>query len=76
MRGMTDREVVAHLRKWVKANHDVLAWPTDGCGYYQHLRYIRYRNDFLQKGGYFRSNDDHIKFVLEYADKLERGDIK
>ena len=65
MEEMTDAETVAHLRAW--RQRGPFSWPTDGCGYRQHLRFVRFRNERQRQG---------LKVdALEYADKLERGEI-
>ena len=74
-REMTDQEVVAHLRQWVQhPPASPFAWPTDGCGYHQHVRYAKHRNahyDWLCT----QSWEVFLNFVSEYADKLERGEV-
>lgn len=71
MKCMTDVEVIAHLRKWVKHEHGLFEWPTDACGYEQHLRFVDHRNTYLDDW----PSRDFKAFVLDYADKLERGEI-
>ena len=74
---MTNKETVAHLREWVKhPPKSIFAWPTDACGYDQHIKFVKYRNKywFSMKDGvadWPNFND----FVLHYADKLERGEL-
>lgn len=67
---MSDTETVAHLREWVKISHELFAWPTDACGYAQHIRFVNWRNkhwsDEHDKGKSFE------QFVLDYADQLEK----
>ena len=80
MSDMTDKQVVSHLREWVKHSYGPFAWPTDACGYEQHIRFVRFRNARINgdspenlkttTGGF-----DLSAIVLEYADKLERGEI-
>lgn len=67
--GMTNTETAAYLRKWVKEGgqfgHSVWNWPTDGCGYDQHIRFVRHRNEHWQGG-------EFDQFVLDYADMIEK----
>lgn len=66
MPGMTDAETAAHLRDWANGggSHGVFAWPTDACGYDQHIRFVKHRNENWHGG-------DFNQFVREYADALE-----
>ena len=44
---MTNLETANYLRRWVKheaGSHFPFAWPTDGCGYEQHVKFVGYRN--------------------------------
>lgn len=64
---MTDTETVAHLRRWLtEGRRSIWGWPTDPCGYSQHIRFVHWRNDYWDT--YEGTFDD---FVQEYADKLE-----
>lgn len=66
---MTDKETAEHLRQWVAdggtSRVGPFGWPTDGCGYEQHMRFVKHRNAQTALIG------DYNKFVLEYADKLD-----
>jgi len=64
---MSDIETAKHLREWVKTKHGLFSWPTDGCGYEQHIKFVEHRNSYF-KGG---TPEDFNKFVLEYADTLD-----
>ena len=66
MKEMTDREVIKHLRNYVKSNHGLFSWPTDACGYDQHIKFVKYRNK------YFKGDIDFNEFILGYVDKLEK----
>lgn len=70
----SDKEAAEYLRKWVSdkssMRHPCFAWPTDSLGYHQHIRFVKYRNSY--KGDETNFN----KFVLTYADKLEKGEIE
>ncbi len=65
VRNMNDAETAAHLREWVKRKtHDSFAWPTDVCGYEQHIRFVDHRNKNWHGG-------DWAQFVLDYAAALD-----
>ena len=68
MEGMTDAETVAHLRNWANGggNHGLYTWPTDACGYDQHIRFVKHRNENWHGGNQAEFND----FVRNYADTL------
>ena len=62
---MNNKETAPYLRKWVKTAHGHFAWPTDGCGYDQHIKFVCHRNE---------NWDETIsweQFVLDYADSLD-----
>jgi hypothetical protein len=67
---MTNAETAAHLRKWSTAAHLTFAWPTDACGYEQHMRFVGYRNLYWDA---FKGTSD--EFLAEYARRLEAGDF-
>ena len=79
--GMTDTETIAHLRQWVcNPPGSPFGWPTDACGYEQHIRFVTYRNKALRESSpenlkAWYSVNDYAHFVLGYADKLEHGEI-
>lgn len=67
----SDGWVVAWLRRWPEESkqHGHFGWPTDTCGYEQHLRFLRwYRLEGIEIG-------EPLNACLIYADKLERGEI-
>ena len=48
---MNNKETAEYLRKWCKeiqASH--FSWPTDACGYDQHIEFVSHRNK-KWKGG-------------------------
>ena len=69
VRDMSDSETAEHLRQWVRETHQhsMWSWPTDACGYKQHLRFVKHRNECWDDG-------DWRAFVLAYADKLDGGE--
>lgn len=63
---MSDKETAEHLRKWcAEVSHHAFSWPTDGCGYEQHMRFVEHRNRHWTGHGNFR------EFVRAYADSLD-----
>ena len=70
---LTDHEVVEHIRAFFKGSHSPWSWCTDGCGYNQHIKFVEYRNKYWGKG--HKKYKDFKQFALEYADKLERGEV-
>ena len=79
MHEMNDAETAIHLRAWADADdeyyhqHSPFAWPTDACGYTQHVRFVKYRN--TQWSSASESGISFSDFIRGYADKLERGEI-
>ena len=57
------KETKEHLLEWVKNAHGVFAWPTDACGYDQHIKFVKHRNKSWVGG-------DFKKFVSDYANSL------
>ena len=70
---MNDEETVAHLRKYV--DYDSMnvpfSWPTDACGYDQHIKFVKHRNENWEEA--YQSEKSFKDFVLDYADKLEKS---
>jgi hypothetical protein len=66
---MTNKETVVHLREYVTKIYDHFSWPTDGCGYEQHIRFVEHRNQ-----NWHGPLEEWNKFVLDYADMLEKED--
>jgi len=73
---MNNKETKQHLQEWVKSNHGTFSWPTDACGYNQHMKFVLHRNNNWQDyydencGGENTVNDIFNKFVLEYTEGL------
>jgi hypothetical protein len=65
---MTDAETAATIRRWCEAVRGPFSWPTDACGYEQHIRFVVHRNAKWEGG-------DFKQFCLDYAAALERGEI-
>jgi len=73
----TNKQVSEHLKEWIKETHGVFGWPTDGCGYNQHIKFVKHRNknwDNYYLKHFEKYNGDVNKlfndFVLEYANNL------
>lgn len=61
---MTDAETSAYLLQWCDKPHlHPFAWPTDSCGYTQHIRFVRHRNQNWTGG----APSDFVEFVRQYA---------
>jgi len=63
---MDNGQTAEHLRKYVTEQHGTFSWPTDACGYDQHMKFVKHRNNNW-KGG---TDEEWTKFVLDYADSL------
>ena len=68
---MNNKGTAAHLREWVKTVHMPFDWPTDACGYEQHIKFVMHRNKNWTGPGLHYSNDKYNDFVLAYADMLD-----
>ena len=72
-RGMTDAETAAWIREWVRKARlegcDLFSWPTDGCGYAQHIKFVNHRNTQWSPR-VERTLKGFYDFCLEYADTL------
>lgn len=67
MEGMTNTETKEHMLKWVKTNNSHWSWPTDACGYEQHMKFVDHRN----KNYIGETEEDFNQFVINYANSLE-----
>jgi len=65
---MTNAETKSYLLKWVTENHGIFAWPTDACGYDQHIKFVDHRNKNWHGG-------DFNQFVIDYANSLTEKEI-
>ncbi len=67
IKNMTNSETREYLLKWCgKPYPATFAWPTDRCGYDQHIKFVSYRNKNW-KGG---SIEEFNQFVRDYAMSL------
>jgi hypothetical protein len=67
-RQLSNAETAKAIREWVSKPQGPFSWPTDGCGYNQHIRYVKHRNTHWGTP----EIQDYKKFVLDYADSLEK----
>ena len=64
IKNMTDEETKRYLLDWVKKkDKGIWEWPTDGCGYEQHNKFVIHRNKNWRGG-------DFDQFVVDYANGL------
>lgn len=64
--GMTDAETRDHILTWLKTPSGLWSWPTDACGYDQHMRFVNHLNRNWVGGG----PQQWIDFVTAYAESL------
>ncbi len=67
---MNNVETKAHILKWCELPSGPFSWPTDGCGYDQHIKFVTHRNENW-KGG---NTAEFLAFVREYANSLVSDD--
>lgn len=61
---MNNQETKDYLLKWCEhPNLSPFAWPTDACGYDQHIKFVTHRNKNWNGG----STKEFIEFVRNYA---------
>jgi len=63
---MTNEETAEKIRAWCRKGRGHFSWPTDGCGYKQHIRFVRYKAKHW-KGG---TPKEFQKFAEAYANQL------
>ncbi len=73
---MSNEETAAWMNKWcedyLSGKRGLFSWPTDGCGYNQHIRFVQYRNDNWQGG----TREQFVEFVRKYADSISVEELK
>ncbi len=68
---MTNKETADEIRRWVSsAPKSMWGWATDGCGYDQHIAFVRHRNAEWTLDRQKRQTFED--FCLEYAADLEQ----
>lgn len=65
---MSNEETAEAIRRWVAAPYRLWSWPTDACGYDQHIAFVRHRNEHWTSER--ASAQTFEAFCLEYADQL------
>ena len=66
IRKMNDIETANHLIQWAKEHHGPFSWPTDACGYEQHIKFVEHKN----KNYTGLTEKEFNDFVFEYAKQL------
>lgn len=64
---MTNKETAEAIRLWASKAQSSFSWPTDGCGYDQHARFVSHRNENWSGGPV----EDFKLFALAYTDAIE-----
>jgi hypothetical protein len=64
---MNNIETANHIRTKISKPMSAFAWVTDGCGYDQHIEFVKHRND-----NWHGEPEEWTRFVLDYADELEK----
>ena len=65
---MNNQATAAEIRRWVAQGSKLnFSWPTDGCGYEQHIAFVNHRN-----ANWRGDQGDFPAFCLAYADALEQ----
>ena len=62
---MTNEQTAKYLKDNINAHRGLFGWPTDACGYDQHIKFIQHRNE-----NWHGEPEDWKQFVLDYADSL------
>lgn len=63
---MDNKETREWMLKRIEEPRNLFSWVTDGCGYDQHIKFVKHRNENW-KGG---SEEEWKKFVIDYANSL------
>jgi len=67
---MNDADTAATIMEWLKTPRCGFSWPTDTCGYDQHIKFVRHKN----KNWNGTTKASFVEFVSEYAAALKGGD--
>ncbi len=67
---MNNIETAEHILKWCETpyKHGIFAWPTDACGYDQHIKFVNHRNSNWEGGSF----EEWVEFVRAYARSLSK----
>lgn len=70
----TNKETAAHIREFMRTQHKRRhwAWPTDGCGYNQHIRFVGFRNRWLTTASSEGDTETYEQMVEKYCIMLEQ----
>lgn len=67
---VNDKDTANMIITWCNSVHGPFSWPTDGCGYTQHIKFVKHRN-----ANYNGTTEAEFKqFALDYANTLLRGE--
>ena len=64
---MNNLETAVTIRKWMETPKSGFSWPTDTCGYDQHIRFVVHKNQNFKGNG----RASFLEFVSDYAKSLE-----
>jgi hypothetical protein len=71
IKGMSNKETKEWLLKWCeKPERNHFSWPTDACGYDQHIKFVDHRNSCWE-GHTF---EEFVQFVKDYALSLNEDE--
>jgi hypothetical protein len=75
IKNMNNKETKEHLLKWCdnySTVSSVFGWPTDACGYEQHIKFVHHRNkNWYNNPQKYHGAEDFVQFVRDYANSLE-----
>ena len=67
---MNNKQTAQHLRNYANTQHGTFSWPTDACGYEQHIKFVNHRNANYE-AVQTMTQEEWKQFVLDYAASLE-----
>ena len=62
----TNKQTAEAIRAWCVSSRSQFSWPTDDCGYDQHIKFVNHRYNNWNK------EESFIDFCYNYADSLEK----
>ena len=71
----TNKETAAHIRKFMQTRYKrgLWAWPTDGCGYDQHIKFVTALNKWSSNT---EDTETYEQMVERYCILLEQDKEK
>ena len=68
VKNMTDKETSDHILQYIECLDEkgTFSWPTDACGYDQHMRLVQHRNETWNGG----TTEEYKKWLKDYANSL------